>query len=48
MSKPKADRKIGDLREEVSMIDMMLSSLVDILEEKGMVSHQEWERKVKF
>jgi hypothetical protein len=41
------DRETSDLKEEVNMLDTMLSSLVDILEEKGAVTHQEWERRIK-
>jgi hypothetical protein len=47
MSKRKLDKEIDDLREETEMLDTMLGSLVDALEEKGVVSHQQWERKVK-
>ncbi len=47
MSKRKLDKEVDDIREDVSMIDTMLTSLVDILEKKGLVSHQEWERKIK-
>lgn len=46
-SKRKLDKEIDDLREEVSMLDTMLTALVDVLEQKGLVSHQEWERKIK-
>jgi hypothetical protein len=47
MSKRKADKEIDDLREDAEMHDLMLSSLVDILEEKGIVKHNEWERRIK-
>ncbi len=29
------------------MLDTMLSSLVDVLEGKGVLGHDEWERKIK-
>lgn len=47
MSKRKLDKEVDDLREEAEMHDLMLSSLVDVLEEKGVVKHTEWERKIK-
>lgn len=47
MSRRKLEQEIDDLREEVSMLDNMLSSLVDVLEEKGLLTHEEWERKIK-
>lgn len=34
MSKRKLDREVDDLREENEMHDLMLSSLVDVLERK--------------
>ena len=36
-----------DLSEEVDLLDTMLSSLVEILEEKGVVSQEEWEKRIK-
>lgn len=47
MSKRKLDKEVDDLREEAEMHDLMLSSLVDVLEEKGLVKHNEWERRIK-
>jgi len=41
------DREIDDLRMEAEMNSLMLSSLVDVLEEKGVVRHDEWERRIK-
>jgi len=43
----KLDKEIDDLREEAGMHDLMLSSLVDVLEEKGVVGHNEWEKRIK-
>ena len=45
--KRKLDKAVDDLREETEMIDIMLSSLVDVLEEKGVVGHNEWEKRIK-
>ena len=49
MSNKKRDleKEVDDLREEVSMLDTMLNSLVDVLSEKGVVRNEEWESKIK-
>ena len=44
MAKNKPKR---ELAEEVDLLDTMLSSLVEILEEKGVLTQQEWEKRVK-
>ena len=36
-----------ELTEEVDLLDTMLSSLVELLEEKGIVTQQEWEKRIK-
>jgi len=36
-----------ELAEEVNLLDTMLSSLVELLEEKGIVTQQEWEKRIK-
>ena len=36
-----------DLAEEVDLLDTMLSSLVELLDEKGVVTQQEWEKRIK-
>lgn len=36
-----------ELAEEVDLLDTMLTSLVELLEEKGIVSQQEWEKRIK-
>ena len=36
-----------DLEEEVALLDNMISSLVQILEEKGVIKGSEFERRVK-
>jgi len=33
--------------EEVDLLDAMLTSLVDVLEEKGVLTQTEWEQKIK-
>ena len=36
-----------DLAEEIDLLDTMLSSLIELLEEKGIVTQQEWEKRIK-
>jgi hypothetical protein len=36
-----------ELAEEVDLLDTMLSSLVELLEEKGILTSQEWEIRIK-
>jgi len=36
-----------ELTEEVDLLDTMLSSLVEILEEKGVLTQEEWEKRIK-
>lgn len=36
-----------ELAEEIDLLDTMLSSLVELLEEKGVVSQEEWEKRIK-
>jgi len=41
------NRATDDLREEVEMLEIMLSSLVDVLEDREIVTHNEWKRRTK-
>ena len=45
MSKKKRDVK--ELGQEIDILDHMLSALVDVLEEKGIMTNVEWEQKIK-
>ena len=36
-----------ELTEEVDLLDTMLSSLVELLEEKGILTQEEWEKQIK-
>jgi hypothetical protein len=36
-----------ELAEEVDSLDMMLSSLVEVLERKGILTEDEWEKQIK-
>ena len=44
MAKNKPKR---ELAEEIDLLDTMLSSLVEILEEKGVLTQEEWEKQIK-
>ncbi len=46
MSKNKK-RDVKELGQEIDILDHMLSSLVDVLEEKGIMTNEEWEQKIK-
>ena len=36
-----------ELEEEVELLSTMLESLVQLLEEKGILTQDEWEKKIK-
>lgn len=38
---------LRDIAEEVDVFDDMLSALVEILEEKGILTQKEWEERIK-
>ena len=44
MKKAKVER---DISEEIDLLDTMLSSLVDILVEKGIITEEEYEKRIK-
>jgi DNA-binding HxlR family transcriptional regulator len=46
MSKKKKD-EIGELKQEIDILDHMLDALVEALEEKGVITTEEWEKKIK-
>jgi hypothetical protein len=43
----KQNKATDELREEVEMLDIRLSSLVDVLEERRIVGHNEWKKRIK-
>ena len=47
MSKKTNRELIRDLANEIDVFDDMLTSLVEILEEKGVLTQEEWEKKIK-
>jgi len=44
LKKAKVKREIS---EEIDLLDTMVSSLVELLEEKGILTQEEWEQKIK-
>jgi len=36
-----------DTNEEIDLLDTMLSSLVELLEEKGIITQEEYEKRIK-
>jgi len=40
--------QVKALAEELDTFDVMLSSLVEILEKKGILTQEEWENKIKL
>lgn len=36
-----------DLADEIDLLDTMLTSLVELLEQKGVVTQEEWEKQIK-
>jgi hypothetical protein len=47
VDKLKGNKTKRELEEEIDLLDTMLSSLVELLEEKGVISQAEWEKRVK-
>lgn len=41
------NRPKRELAEEVDLLDTMLSSLVELLDEKGVLTQEEWEKRIK-
>jgi DNA-binding HxlR family transcriptional regulator len=46
MSKNKKD-SINEVKQEIDILDHMLSALVEVLEEKGIMTSEEWEQRIK-
>ena len=46
MSKHKKDR-VKELALELDILDHMIAALVDVLEKKGVLTSEEWEKEVK-
>jgi len=41
------EKEVKELKEEIELLDDMLSALVELLEEKGILKYEEWERRLK-
>ncbi|MEN3012868.1 MAG: hypothetical protein ABDH34_08355 [Dictyoglomus thermophilum] len=41
------EKEVKEIKEEIELLDDMLSALVDLLEEKGVLRYEEWEKKIK-
>lgn len=41
------NRSKKELEEEIDLLDTMLSSLVDLLIEKGIITEEEYEKRIK-
>jgi hypothetical protein len=41
------NKATDELREEVEMLEIRLSSLVDVLEDREIITHDEWKRRTK-
>lgn len=46
MSKSKRN-SVKELADEIDVLDHMLTALVEVLEEKGVLTQEEWEQKIK-
>ncbi|MEM3709910.1 MAG: hypothetical protein QXL46_03280 [Nitrososphaerales archaeon] len=46
MSKKKSD-SIKEMAEELDVFDEMISALVELLEEKGLIKYEEWEERIR-
>jgi len=38
---------VKELAQEIDVLDHMLTALVEVLEEKGVMTQEEWEQKIK-
>lgn len=38
---------VKELATEIDVLDHMLTSLVEVLEEKGIMTQEEWEQRIK-
>jgi len=44
---PKREVAKRNLTEEIDLLDTMITSLVELLEKKGIITQQEWEKHIK-
>jgi len=43
----KNKNEIREVEDEIDLLDDMLTSLVELLEEKGILTQEEWEKKTR-
>jgi SMC interacting uncharacterized protein involved in chromosome segregation len=43
----KSKSEIRETEDEIDLLDDMLTSLVELLEEKGLITQAEWEKKIE-
>jgi len=48
MSKQRRRNRTKEIAEEMDAFDVMLSALVEILEEKGILTQEEWEKRIEI
>ena len=41
------EKEVEELKEEIELLDDMLSALIELLEEKGILKYEEWEKRIK-
>jgi hypothetical protein len=47
MAKKSKSTSLRELAEEIDVLDEMLSAMAEILEEKGILTQDEWEKRIK-
>jgi len=47
MERKKSEKTKQELAEENDLLDTMLSSLIELLKEKGIITQQEWKKRIK-
>jgi len=47
MAKKSKTSSVREIAEEIDVLDDMLSALVEVLEEKGILTHEEWEKRIR-
>jgi hypothetical protein len=47
MAKKSKTNQVREVAEEIDVLDDMLSALVEVLEEKGILTQEEWEKRIK-
>ena len=43
----KSEESLHEIAEEIDVFDDMLTALVELLEEKGVLTQEEWEEKIR-